>query len=300
MVHELWRNGHEIGLHSISANTSQAYWQSLNATMWRRELVDQREQLSTFAKIPPAEIFGSRAQQLILGGDDHYDVLNQARIKYDCSRPAIDYRTVGLWPYSNDYKASQTCYPDPSTCPTGEHKGFWTVPIVPLTGDNGAACSLVDQCEPVPTTANETYAMLTRNFNNHYQGHRAPFGLYLRHGWVNGTGSGGDDEYIWERRAGFVRFLDDLANKSDVYIVSIYRGLQWVQDPTPLAQIDNFPPFNVNVRNSQCRQAFSCEYRAGQTPFKPPLSQERVFSSCITCPTAYPWVGNHLGRNPYT
>jgi hypothetical protein len=299
MIHELWRRGHEIGLHSISTNSSQAYWQTLDEAGWRAELVDQREQMTRFARIPIQEIQGVRAPQLLVGGDPMYNVLEAAKFTYDCSRPTNAFRESGLWPYTNDYATIQDCQIPP--CPEREHPGFWTVPMINLIGseDRKEPCSMVDQCIPLPMTADETYNLLNNNFQRHYTNHRAPFGVFIRHGWINGT-SGETDPSIQLRREGYVRFLDYLATLNDVYIVSVARGLEWVRNPVPLKDVPTYPAFQVTEQVSQCQQTYSCEYRAGQTPFKPPLAEERMFHSCATCPQYYPWVGNHLGRNPYS
>lgn len=261
MVHELWRNGHEIGLHSISHRSDVSYWKNLNATMWRQEIVDQREQLSQFARVPAAEVKGIRAPFLQPGGDTMYEVLSQARFQYDCSRPTLNYRAPGLWPYTNDYLSSQDCQIDP--CPVGRYPNFWTVPMIDMKGENGEGCAMVDTCTPYPTTPNETFQLMNRNFLDHYNGNRAPFGVFAHSAWMNGT----EDEFIWERRNGYIQFLDYLATLPDVYIVSISRALEWVKNPTPTANITDFEPFKVTVRPTSCPSTNRCHYRAEQTPF---------------------------------
>lgn len=274
MLHDLYRRGHEVALNSISVNTSQDYWKSLNATGWRNELLDQREQMNVFARIPSSEIKGVRAPQLICGGDEMYEALRQARIQYDSSMPTEKFRVSGLWPYTNDYQSTQDCVIPHAKCPTEQHAGFWTVPMISYEGSDGEPCSMADQCTPVPMKEDDTYNLLMNNFQTHYTNHRAPFGVFVRHGWVNGTANPGDDQ-IWQRRLGYIRFLDYLDSLNDVYIVSIARGLQWVQTPKALSEVANFSHFQVAPKPDLCRQSFSCEYRAGQHPFKPPLAQER-------------------------
>lgn len=269
----MWRNGHEIALHSISGNFSQEYWRSLNASMWRQELIDQREQIYTFARIPVRDIKGARAPQLQIGdGDAMYSVLKQANIVYDASRPTRWGRQNGLWPYTNDFKSTQDCQIE--TCPTGQYKGLWTVPmIIWQHPENGNECSMADQCDPPPKAQNTTFDLLKSNFLTHYNGHRSPFGIFTRHGWVNGTGN--DFEATWQRRLGYMQFLDYLHSLNDVYIVSISRAVEWMKNPTPLSSVANFPEFKVDLKPDQCPRKNSCFYRAGQTPFKPPFAQER-------------------------
>jgi len=143
-----------------------------------------------------------------------------------------------------------------------------------------------------PETATEMYNLLLKNFNDHYTGvtaNKAPFGIFTHAAWLNGT----DDEGIEERRAGYARFLDYLATKEDVYIVSISRALEWVKTPTPLNQLANFTHFQVTPKQNTCPNVYNCLY--------PPLPEtdppnERRTSLCVPCPPMYPWIGNPLGR----
>ncbi|CAL8073271.1 unnamed protein product [Orchesella dallaii] len=286
LVHELYRYGHDIALHSMSHNPLTAYWASLNQTMWRAEVVDQREQLSQFARVPTSEIKGLRAPFLQIGGDDMYNVLKQANFQWECSRPTLNFRKPGLWPYTNDYRSTQDCQIAP--CPVGEYKGFWTVPMIDMMGNDNEGCAMVDTCTPVPETADQTYDLLLKNFNDHYTTNKAPFGIFTHAAWLNGT----DDEGIEARRAGYVRFLDFLGTKNDVYIVGISRAIEWVKTPTPLAQLANFTHFQNPLKPNQCPNVYNCRYAPEQTPFP----TERYMSLCAPCPPLYPWVGNPLGR----
>ncbi|ODM88089.1 Chitooligosaccharide deacetylase [Orchesella cincta] len=219
LVHELYRRNHDIALHSMTHNPLTAYWASLNATMWQKEVVDQREQLSNFARVPPtAAIQGLRAPFLQIGGDPMYNVLKQGGFKWECSRPTLNFRKPGLWPYTNDYLSHQDCQIQP--CPVGEYKGFWTVPMLDMIGDNNAGCAMVDTCTP------------------------GTFGIYTHAAWLNGT----DDEGTVARKEGYIRFLDYLGTKNDVYIVGISQALEWVKNPTPLDQIPSSNLFKNPTR----------------------------------------------------
>jgi len=56
LIHDLWSRGHEIALHSITHQVMPSYWVDLNVTGWEAEIVDQRETVATFAKIPEADV----------------------------------------------------------------------------------------------------------------------------------------------------------------------------------------------------------------------------------------------------
>ncbi|ODM91190.1 Serine protease inhibitor Kazal-type 9 [Orchesella cincta] len=290
LVHELYKFGHEIALHSISHKPFVTYWKSLNQSMWEAEIVDQREQIATFAKVPITGIKGMRAPFLQIGGDEMYSALKQADFLWECSRPTFDFRKPGLWPYTNDYQSIQDCRIPP--CPVWEYKGFWTVPMIQMLGANGGGCAMADSCTPLPTTADETYNLLLRNFNDQYTTNKAPFGIFLHSSWLVGNSY----QEIIARREGYNKFLDFLGNKADVYIVSISQAIEWIKRPTPLEQLANFTPFQVDRKTGDCSNQYTCRYTLEQTSF--PIETERYMTGCTPCPPLYPWVKNPLGKEP--
>jgi hypothetical protein len=56
LVHELWRQGHEISLHSMTHQTNTQYWSSLNESMWKMEIVDQVKTTAKLANIPLEDV----------------------------------------------------------------------------------------------------------------------------------------------------------------------------------------------------------------------------------------------------
>jgi len=292
MVHDLWRDGHEIALHSMSHSPYTSYWRDLNESMWKQEVVDQRAQMAAFARMTANEIKGFRAPFLQTRGDVMYDVLSKNGFQYECSRPTLALRKPGLWPYTNDYKSEQDCQIDP--CPVNSYPGFWTVPMIDLIGDDGEGCAMVDTCTPVPDKQASTYDLLVRNFEDHRGtgGNKAPFGLYAHHAWVNGSANGEDLEAVLERRKGYEQFIDYVLTLGDTYVVSVTRGVEWVKTPKNINDTLAFDAFKVVTKNDGCPRPFNCFYRADQTPFP----TERYMYSCVTCPQVYPWLGNPLGR----
>lgn len=136
--------------------------------------------------------------------------------------------------------------------------------MIDLIGDNDEGCSMVDTCTPVPETEADTYSLLMRNFMDHYNGTRAPFGIYAHAGWVNGTGDGDEVE---QRRAGYERFIDTVLTYGDVYIVSVTRGIEWVKSPQSMSTVNDFPAFKVEQKPDMCPRNYVCYYKPEQTPF---------------------------------
>ena len=58
LVNELYNQGYEIALHSITHKTPQTYWAEATVEDMRKEFGDQRAQMAHFANIPINAIQG--------------------------------------------------------------------------------------------------------------------------------------------------------------------------------------------------------------------------------------------------
>lgn len=254
LVHNLWQKGHEIALHSISHKSNTGYWKDLSYSGWTKEVAEQRVQISHFANIPPSDVRGMRSPFLQGGGDIMYKALRDHSLNWECSRPSVNL----VWPYTNDYAGClKECSVPP--CPSEAHPGFWTVPMIELESSQGDRCSMVDACTPLPKTANKTFELLKTNFERHYQGNKAPFGIYAHSGWLYGT----DSKEVRERGLGYLKFVEWLNNLEDVYIVSISKALEWMRKPVLLG---NMGELQEDVRpEGRCGVAKSCGYKVQES-----------------------------------
>lgn len=279
LVHQLYRKGHEIAMHSITHQTNTEYWKQLDAEGWRKEILGQREQLAHFAKIPIEALQGMRAPFLQTGGDTMVSVISE-ELKWDCSRPTRIYLDPGLWPYTFDF---DTLFQDCQIAPCSEeaYPGFWNVPMVDLVGGNGFPCAMLDTCDPQPNTTEGALNLLKDHFLRHYNGNRAPFGVFTHAAWLADTFPGHFE--------GYKAFLDYLATLPDVYIVSVSRGLKWSQNPTTLDAIASFEDWYVEELEDQCTTKYTCHFPTS------PVGGERYMTSCVPCPRNYPWLDNPLG-----
>ena len=126
------------------------------------------------------------------------------------------------------------------------------------------------------TTTDEVYNLLNSNFEKHYLGNRAPFGLYLHAAWLLDTNHlNGYKKYSILKICPCVknkqnlplisRFLDGLTVKDDVFIVSVSQLLEWVKSPTPLSSIENFVPWQCDtVPSIPCAER-RCAYDAAHS-----------------------------------
>nr|CAH0110016.1 unnamed protein product [Daphnia galeata] len=267
LVNDLYNRGHEIASHSITHRTNQDFWLADDVEHWDKEMADMRTMIEYFA-----------------GGDSMWTSLSNNNFEWDCSWPTRNYVDPGMWPYTLDYLSQQDC--QIGSCPVQSYPGKWVVPMIDLTDISGNPCAMVDTCN-VGTTADEVYNLLNSNFEKHYLGNRAPFGLYLHAAWLLDT----------NHLNGYKRFLDGLTVKDDVYIVSVSQLLEWVKSPTPLSSIENFVPWQCDtVPSIPCAER-RCAYDAAHTPF----GSERIMSICNkACPFFYPWYDNIYGSNPST
>jgi hypothetical protein len=266
-----------------------SYWRDMNKTMWEYEVADQRGQVAHFAKITKSAVTGFRAPFLQTGADRMMEVLYDEGLEYECSRPTRSYMNPALWPYTADYDLSfQDCQIEP--CSKNPYPGFWIVPMVDYTGDDGQPCAMVDTCNPVPVTVADTLSLLKRNFLRHYNGNRAPFGVFTHAAWFNG-----DEDANRNRKEGYKQFLSYLLEElDDVYLVSVAKALQWLRKPTKLADLGDFEPWKFAGELPNTCVQYNCHFPADTTPFP----GERYMPSCQSCPRRYPWLQNPYGLNP--
>jgi len=170
------------------------------------------------------------------GGDRQFSALASVEcdLDYDSSRPTRFYsgnNPQKLWPYTHDYDTQfQDCLTTP--CPVDAYPGFWTVPMISWYGGNGFPCAMIDTCLPWPETADQMYNLMKTNFDKNYVtpsqggiGNRAPFPIFTHAAFMQGE----DNAHRW---TGFIRFLDYLSSKDDVYLVSVQKALEWIKKST--------------------------------------------------------------------
>ncbi|CAG7732837.1 unnamed protein product [Allacma fusca] len=234
--------------------------------------------MSRFANIPAEEIVGVRAPFLQGSGDSMYQFLYKNDFVYESSRPT----QLMMWPYTADLPSIQECVIPP--CPTDLYKGFWVFPMVELEAKDGSKCVMADACDSGPTSADEAYDFLYKNFLNHYGDNRAPFGVYAHATWFK------SNPFILE---GYCRFVDKILSLGDVYIVSVKKGLDWIRQPTP--RTGQLPDsWNDKSREYTCPITYSCGYESADQ--LPPGFTPRYMTSCSPCPPKYPWTDNPLGE----
>ncbi|XP_022911775.2 chitin deacetylase 7-like [Onthophagus taurus] len=273
-VQELHARGHEIALHSISHETMTTYWDDLSLDGYKDEFGGERTLIAKFADIPEEDIKGLRVPFLQLPGDTSFQAIKDLGLKYDSSWPTLRYQDPPLFPYTLDYLSNQDC--PVGKCPTVSLPGVWVQPMVDWTGSDGNVCAMVDSCA-TPDNAPELLELMKSNFQRHYTSNKAPFGFYIHAAWFD------KNPVNFEA---YKQFLDYLGTLNDVYIVTVQRGIEWVQNPTTTKDLKNLWPSCPNTYEPTC-EATVCTLNKGE--------EVRYMTQCSDCPDVYPWLGNPLG-----
>ncbi|XP_073960948.1 chitin deacetylase 8-like [Choristoneura fumiferana] len=280
ITNELYNQGFEIALHSISHQTPQSYWAQATYDDMKLEFADQKIQMSHFANIPYEEIKGVRNPFLQMAGNSSFQVMADYDLLYDSTWPAQIDVNPGLWPYTLDYASTQDCVIPP--CPTASIPGVWVLPMVAWLDLEGVPCAMVDSCFHVPNHEDEEawFRFIVTNFERHYLGTRAPFPFYI-HEWYLAI-------HPAVRRA-FVRFMDMINNLNDVFMVNSHEVIDWVRKPIPIDEYKQKP----------CREFIRTTCPASNCgPLYSTHNQWSAFwmQICNVCPNVYPWLGNPLGQ----
>ncbi|XP_040580790.1 chitin deacetylase 7 [Lepeophtheirus salmonis] len=298
--------GHEMASHSISHYDNTSYWVSLNESEWRDEMIGMKEMMHLYGNMNMADIKGTRAPFLQIGGDVQFRALSED-FEYDCSMPsrAFGYTNLanGLWPYTLDYRSIQDCQLEP--CPLESYPKEWIQPMLDLEdlrvgidgSIHGQPCAMLDSCV-VPNNLGKNPKlvedMLMHNFNRSYYGNtRAPFGIYMHAAWFFGQ------DWHWE---GYHNFLKKITKYTDVWILPVSAGIEYMKNPIPNSKMGDVEPFKGDPKTFpkfNCEAKQSCRYTNVQGIG---LEMREIYMSICgtTCPENYPWLRNVHGkwRNP--
>ncbi|KAJ6646914.1 Chitin deacetylase 8 [Pseudolycoriella hygida] len=275
-VHNLWADGHEIALHSITHNHLSSHWKNVTVDDLIAEFGGQREMMAHFAKINYDDIKGMRLPLFELSGNTSFEAMVKVGLEYDSSWPTQHFISPGLWPYSLDYQSIQDC--PIGKCPTASVPGAWVTPLLNWVDSEGYKCAMVDACGYLPGEDVESLVeWMIKNFEHNYNTNRAPFGVYIHAAWFL------KGENYFEA---YKKFLDYMDSLPDVYFVSSHRALQYTRNPRAGKPFDKCEPLRTP----------SCVPKLCQL-VKQTTREERWMTSCSPCPAVYPWLGNPLGEN---
>ncbi|KAK5641080.1 hypothetical protein RI129_009627 [Pyrocoelia pectoralis] len=283
---KLWNEGHEISVHSITHRGPEDWW-SYNATLedWFDEMVGEANILNKFAYIPLQEVRGMRVPFLKVGSSRQFLMMKEFGLVYDSSMLA-PFSNTPLWPYTLDHKMPHDCIGTmrlrSKQCPLRAYPGVWEIVLNRLFVNN-RTCTFVDSC-PTNISVENLYKTFVQNFKRHYFTNRAPYGLHFHSSWFKKQ----------EHLIAFEKFLDEMLKQPNVWFLTNWQTIEWVQKPTPINHIHDFKPW-------QCKENFDTFEEICEIPNECKLNnsilqQERYLHTCNDCPNSYPWIRNEFGK----
>ena len=266
LVQELYSQGHEIALHTMSHTTTT----NTDIATWRREIYGCRKALSDLAQIPLGDIVGFRAPGLDY---NHFSflALAEAGLQYDASiaEGLGALSTSGstmIWPYTLDNGLAQYAYKPP---PQTNLPGLFEVPLWQTFNGAGAAVCTMD----FPAgSSNEILDIFKLNLENRYFGTRAPLGLFMHASYV------GEQAWRIDLVNEFIRWAHSNPDfGSNVWFVSTHSAVEYMKNPVALTAVTSFPPFVTSQRSiPPVSMVVTCSW-TGVT-----------FRTCGECPPVYP------------
>ncbi|XP_022240245.1 uncharacterized protein LOC106458349 isoform X2 [Limulus polyphemus] len=266
-VQTLYSQGHEMASHTIS----HSYGEKFSKNKWFKEIQGQREILHLYGGVKMEDIRGMRAPFLQIGGNHMFEMLFEANFTYDSSMPVFE-NDPPFWPFTLDYTINNECMITP--CPSESFPGLWEMAMVMWVDLKGGRCSMADACSN-PQDEQGIVEFLKKNFNRHYNSNRAPLGLFYHSAWFTTA----------HHKKGFMKFLDEILSKGDVWLITNWQLIQWLRNPTPKSKLNNFEPWQCKRKNliPPCHNPTVCNVWD--------QNGIRYMKTCQKCPSHYPWVG---------
>ncbi|KAI1320725.1 hypothetical protein EDD11_010259 [Mortierella claussenii] len=189
------------------------------------EVVGNRKAINAFSGIPFAKLNGFRAPFLNYS-DGTFNILGQENFLYDSSTAAVP--TDAFWPYTLDHGLANDCWngicDKPISIP-----GMWEIPMHAIMDSDLATATAHAMDVQLDAPADTVATWLRNNFNRHYNGNRAPFGIYLHPVHVGSATQLYND------------FFAFASAHPDVWFVTNQQLLEWMKNPVPASQLAEQP-----------------------------------------------------------
>jgi len=218
--------GFEIGVNSVNGQIPA------DATAWELDIKDVKQKIAN-AGINGNDIRGSRAPQLTPGGDDQLIGIGLNDMLYEAS--CVTTESLQKWAYTFDFEnAAAKC--NSGKIVSQKFPGRWQV-LLPEFEFNGERCASPQSCSSV-SSKQDAFDILYNNFAKHYDaaqgGLRTPYVITIDPSWMKDV----------NKKDGTVQFIEYVrAAFDDVWVVSAFQMLQWVQNPVPVAELPDFDPW---------------------------------------------------------
>ncbi|KAG7174657.1 putative chitin deacetylase 1-like 1 [Homarus americanus] len=278
-------------LGSLSHRNNETFWSTASVEELEQEMEGTRRIIDHFANITDNSVIGMRAPFLRVGGNNQFRMMEKVQLLYDSTMMA-PLQNPPLWPYTLYYRMPHFCQGNNQQCPTRSFP-VWEMVIneldrrdEPTVENQLPGCAIIDSCFSSQPTTEQFYNFLQNNFDRHYLTNRAPLGLYFHSAFLKNNP---------EILNAFLAWLDDtLAANKDVYFVTMTQVLQWMQDPRPLNQLENYEPWRESCDPKGppfCHGVPSCGLNTDELP-----GETVHLTTCMSCPNKYPWLKDPLGK----
>jgi peptidoglycan/xylan/chitin deacetylase (PgdA/CDA1 family) len=273
-LQHLYADGHEIAVHTMSHLTTT----NSDPTRWHQEIAGDRRVLAELGNIPVDAMVGFRAPYLLMN-DHAFAALAARGFLYDSSfAEGITAGSIStspaamIWPYTLHNKIQQvapqerialTNYPslfeipiwDHFPCDTNLPYGNRPVVMDPPDFDDGSS-------NATRYTAAQVDALWKTNFTQHYNGNRAPFGLFLHatsdNQWLSRPG------YIDERVDTLNAFITWAAAHPDTWFITCRDLVNFMRTPVSASDAATNSSF-LTLTNAYYTNATSCTYPDSHT-----------------------------------
>jgi len=181
-----------------------------------------RARLSKCGNIPESDIIGYRPPYMMPAAYT-YDALAALKFKYfssnlDSYGDAGNVPGKNIWPYTMDNGIVGSCL---THCKLNmSYPGMWSHPMHPVTDAAGNIIAVMDP----PYTGQDLENAYMENFLRHYNGNRAPFGIYIHAKYLL------DDP---SRIQTLNNIIQKMLSYKDTWFVSVSDVIKYVQNPVP-------------------------------------------------------------------
>lgn len=236
-VQTAWKLGNEIATHTVNHLAMPIGFKG-GAGSVEAEIVGVRTWLINTCGIPADDVVGFRAPYLVYN-PPYFQTLSTNGFLYDSSinehwpMPTSPNGSLRLWPYTMDAGIPQDCgWITGDSCTPGEaFKGLWEVPIWVIQDNNyPTSAYAMDPCSgefgAKPCNFVPFYQAY---FKLAYNGNKAPVPIYIHSPWLTNYSSDVRQFMQWVTQ-----------NYPDAYFVTMRQLIQWIQNPVPKSQMNEW------------------------------------------------------------
>ena len=201
----------------------------------KQEIEGMRAWATAFAGIPRGQVKGVRFPFRNYT-KEAVEMLASLGFEYDSSMAAQS--ADRIWPYTLDNGVVTECMGPNPLCGAGVvAKGLWEIPMYTISGEGGVHLMdpYNDPSIQAPLSPDSVTKLYLDNFNEHYRGNRAPFGVYGHPVWLGPANQAIPDGS--QKLAAVNRFLDQAQSNPDVWIITNAQLIQYMKNPVPASEI---------------------------------------------------------------